>query len=154
MNYQSFAQEINTISGKNCFRVADSTSLKYLETLSLPKSLVEFYKHYEPSEIIEINGIRLLPISGIKEENENYTPGYLLSPHGYCAIASTLFGDVYFLKTKGNEDQIVLASHDEIHEGQQIEELTKRLKTVAKSFAEFLNAFKAEGLPQSYYDVA
>jgi hypothetical protein len=77
----------------------------------------------------------------------------LLSPHGYCAIASTIYGDVYFVKTNENEDEIVLASHDEIYEGQEIGELTKGVKTTAKSFDEFLNAFKGKRLAKSYYDI-
>ena len=153
MNYQSIVEEINSIQGKNCFRVAEVSSIEYLETLRLSEEVLAFYRKHEPADIIEINEVRLLPISEIIEENDNYTPGYLLSPHGYCAIASTIYGDIYCIKTSEGEDQIVLASHDEISKGQELNELTQKVKIIGKSFYEFLDAFKGKRLVKSYYDI-
>lgn len=153
MNYQSLVDEINSSMNEDCFRRADVSSIQYLEGLGLSKEILEFYREYEPAYVIEIEEIRLLPISEIMEENVNYTPGYLLSPHGYCAVASTIYGDIYCVKSEDNGDVVVLASHDEIYEGQEMEKLMLGVRGIEMNFFQFLNAFATGGLVKSFYDV-
>lgn len=152
MSFPDIVEQINSIQGKSCFSVAEVSSIEYLQKFRFSEDVLTFYRQHEPVEVIEINEIRLLPISEIKEENENYTPGYLLSPYGYCVVASTIYGDVYCIKTNEGEDEVILASHDEIYEGQEIGELTKGIKKTGKSFYEFLDSFKDKKLVKSYYD--
>ena len=57
------------------------------------------------------------------------------------------------VKTNQDGDQIVLASHDEIDEGQEIGDLMRGVKEIGKSLYEFLDAFKSNKLVKSYYDI-
>jgi hypothetical protein len=94
-----------------------------------------------------------LPIAEIIEENTNYTPGYILTPLGFCVIASTIEGDVYCIRNTINDYSIVIAGHDEIYEGQSLEETLNGTKHVAKTLADFLNAFVEKKLVVSFYDL-
>ncbi len=122
-------------------------------TTQLPNEVLDFYFNYNPIDTIELNDIRLLPISEIIEENTNYTPGFLLTPLGFCVIASTIEGDVYCIKKELTDYKIVIASHDEIYEGQETEEILSGIKDVSKSFTDFLNSFVDRKLVASYYDL-
>ena len=83
---------------EKCFKPASNNDLEYLNSLNLPDEILSFYTNNNPQEEFEINGIRLLPIESMKTENTMAIPGYVLSPLGYSAIASTNHGDVYFIK--------------------------------------------------------
>ena len=121
MDYKEIVRRINESEGIECFSKPNETEISYLKSLNLPKEVADFYVDNNPIDIIDINDVRLLPVSGIIEENTNYIPGYLLSPFGYSVIASTIEGDVYCIRYTANEYSIVLASHDEIYEGQELQ---------------------------------
>lgn len=153
MDYSQIIEEINTDLGFNCFKKPEETELSYLRGLNLPEEVLDFYSQYSPIDTIEINNIRLLPIDEIIEENTNYTPSYILTPLGFCAIASTIEGDVYCIRRTINNYSIVIASHDEIYEGQSVEETLNGTKQVAETLPDFLNAFVQQELVVSFYDL-
>ncbi len=153
MDYSLLVEQINNNQNHNCFKTPDKTELDYLTSLDLPDEVFNFYSRHALLDIIEINNIRLLPISVITEENTNYTPGYILAPFGFCVIASTIEGDVYCIRKTIKDYFIVIASHDEIYEGQNVEEIMKATKEVAKTFPDFLNAFIRKKLVVSFYDI-
>ncbi len=98
MDYATIVKEINVDQKQNCFKRPEQAEIQYLKNLELPNEVLDFYFNYNPIDTIELNDIRLLPISEIIEENTNYTPGFLLTPLGFCVIASTIEGDVYCIK--------------------------------------------------------
>ncbi len=153
MDYSLIAEQINNNTNHNCFQVPNEIELKYLTNLNLPEEVLNFYSQYAPINTIEINNIRLLPISVIIDENTNYTPGYILTPLGFCVIASTIEGDVYCIHKTKNDYSILIASHDEIYEGLSLEEVMNGTRQVAKTFADFLNAFVQQKLVISFYDL-
>jgi len=152
MDYFLIVDQINNDKSHNCFKIPDETELNYLTSLNLPGEVLGFYSQYAPVDTIEINNIRLLPISAIIDENTNYTPGYILTPLGFCVIASTIDGDVYCIRKTTDNYFIVIASHDEIYEGLNTEEIMNGTTQVAKTFADFLNAFVRQELVASFYD--
>lgn len=153
MEYLQIIEQINNEKGYSCFKKPAETELNYLKSLDLPEEVLNFYSQYSPIETIEVNNIRLLPISEIIEENTNYTPGYFLTNLGFCVVASTIEGDVYCIQKAMNDYFIVIASHDEIYEGQGVDEMLNGTKQVVKTFADFLNAFVRQELVVSFYDL-
>gem|GEM_PF-1873688 len=153
MDYTSIVEQINVDQNRSCFKKPEQAELEYLRSLNLPNEVLNFYCDYNPIDTIELNDIRLLPISEIIAENTNYTPGYLLTPLGFCVIASTIEGDVYCIQNIVTDYKIVIASHDEIYEGQETEELLSATKEVSINFIDFLNSFIEGKLVVSYYDL-
>jgi len=141
MNYASIVEKINIDQKRNCVKKAEQAEIEYLTSLKLPNEVLEFYCEYNPIDTIELNDIRLFPISEIIEENTNYTPGFLLIPLGFCVIASTIEGDIYCIKKELNDYGVVTASHDEIYEGLETEEILSGTKRVSKTFIDFLKLF-------------
>ena len=150
-DFKNIIKRINEIKNLDCFIKAMDSDIKYLETLKISKDLIDFYREYDPKDIIEINGIRLLPISEIMEENNNYTPGYILRPKGYCVIATTIFGDIYCIDCKEREYSIYIASHDEIDE--ETEDFQEKMILITNSFQDFLDRFIEGKLVGDYYDL-
>lgn len=153
MDYTSIVEQINSGQGRNCFKKPNQAEIDYLKSLELPEEVIGFYRDYTPIDIIEVNNVRLLPISEIIEENTNYTPGFLLTALGFCVIASTIEGDVYCILKELNDYKIIIASHDEIYEGQELEEIMDGTKEVAKTYYDFLNFFAGRRLVASFYDL-
>jgi len=153
MDYSQIVREIITRKGSNAFKTPEKAELNYLKSLNLPDEVLDFYSQYSPIATIEINNIRLLPISKILEENANYTPGYILRPLDFCVVATTFEGDVYCVRNTPDGYFMVIASHDEIYENQSVEEILSGTKKVAETFPEFLKAFMAEELVISFYDL-
>lgn len=153
MNYSHIVEQINNAKNYDCFKTPDEIELNYLTSLNLPDEVLNFYSEYVPINTIEIDNVRLLPIPVIIEENTNYTPGYILTLLGFCVVASTIEGDVYCIRKTTNNYFVVIASHDEIYEGQSMQEIVDGTKQVAKTFADFLNAFVQQELVVSFYDI-
>lgn len=150
-DYKSYTKRINELKNHDCFANAMESDILYLKTLKISDEIIDFYQENNPRDIIEINGIRLLPISEIMEENSNYTPGYILSPKGYYVIASTIYGDVYCIYFKNNELSISIASHDEIDD--ETENLKDKTIVITNSFSDFLERFIEGNLVRGYYDL-
>ena len=150
-NFNELVKKINEASNSNCFKRAEEKEISYLMNLNISDEIIDFYKGNNPKETIEINGIRFLTISEIIDENTNYTPGYILNPHGYCVIASTIFGDVYCIYNKNNEYSICIASHDEIDE--ETEYFQDKVIFITNSFQDFLHRFIEGQLVSEYYDL-
>ena len=153
MDNSEIVEQINNVKGFDCFEKPEETEFRYLESLNLPEEVLNFYAQYSPAEIIEMNGIRLLPISEIIEENTNFTPGYILTPLGFCVVASTVEGDIYCIRKTTNDYSIVIASHDEIYEGLNESEILNGTKPVVKTFSDFFKAYVQRELAVSYYDL-
>lgn len=130
---------------------------RYLETMGYPESVVVFFTNFDQRDEIEINGIRLSHSDSIKEENEDATPGYVISPLGYLNIGTTIYGDSYCLDTNtlnaNGSPVVVLASHDEIEEESTPEEIKKHIIKVTDSFEEFIDKLHKQELPSDYYDI-
>lgn len=152
MSYSHIAGKIQKKLGQKCFKLPNPTELSYLIKLNLPADVFDFYSCYSPIKTIEINNIRLLPVSEIIEENTNYTPGYILAPLGFCIVANTIEGDVYCIRKNTEGYFIVIASHDEIYEEQTPEEVLNATRRVAQTFQEFLSSFLEQKLKASFYD--
>ena len=73
--FLKLVKSINRKVGNECFEELHNDEKEYLVSLKLPKDIEYFYRNYNPKDYIEINGIRLLPLSVIKEENTDYTQG-------------------------------------------------------------------------------
>ena len=151
MDYTNAIRKINASQNRNCFVKPIRAEIDYLKGLNLPKEVLDFYNDFAPADIIEINAIRLLPISEVVEENTNYIPGYLLTPLGFCVIATTIEGDVYCINNTSSLYNIVIASHDEIYEGQEVDEILKGTRQIADTLNDFLNLFAEQKLNSSFY---
>lgn len=143
--------------GSNSDRSVEQKGIKYLESMSYPNSVIDFFKIFDQQKKIEVNEVRLSHSLSIKIENEDAIPGYVISPLGYLNIGTTIYGDSYCLDTNTKNPKgdpiVVLASHDEIYEESTPEEIKKAVVKVADSFEEFINLFYTSDLPSSYYDV-
>jgi len=151
IDYSIIIKRISGFRKYFSFTKATDSDILYLKGLNLSDDIIDFYKKYNPKNIFEINGIRLLSINKIKEENNDYTPGYILCPRGYCVIASTIFGDVYCVDTKTKENSIYIASHDEIDE--EALELDNKIIFITDNFLDFLNKFVDGKLVKEFYDL-
>lgn len=137
MDYNSIVDEINNGANRICFKNSDSKEIQYLVSLNLSEDILDFYQNFNPIGVIEINEIRLLPIKEIINENNDFTPGYLLTPFGCCVITSTYLGDVYCIREILNKYSIILASHDEIFDGQMEKEIFDHTRLITHSFYDF-----------------
>lgn len=160
MDYATFFSQVIkklSVTENKIYKKADKKDMVYLKSSKYPDCVLEFYNHKELQECIDINGARLWPIKNLKEENEDYTPGYIIYDLGYRVIGTTINGDVYCLDINqmNNDGQpiIFIASHDEIYEGLSNDEITSKIVKIADSFNEFLQKFIEETLPIDYYDV-
>ena len=141
---------------KKFFHPAKTSDLDKLKNLAVPDDIMNFYQHSEPQDCIEFGDARLWDIKSIIDENENYTPGYIISIIKFVVIASTLTGDSFCLdlnsKFINGDVPVIIASHDEIDESLSDSEIRSKMKLVSKSFKDFLSKFAKAELPKDYYD--
>lgn len=117
----------------------------------MPPDLIEFYSSSAPIRMVEIERVRLWPVSDLIVENKDAVPGYYAMPCGYSVFASNDCGDAYCfdtLRAYGNSAPVVLIAHDLEPEDDKMvrEELSKLAKPIADSFAQFLEGFAAASL--------
>ena len=146
----------SNVDPKKIFRPAQESDLEILKRFSLPEEIVIFYKDSEPHDCIEIGQARLWNIKSIIDENENYTPGYIISKMKFVVFSSTLTGDSFCFDLNSKNDlgdvPIIIASHDEIDESLSESEIREKMIVVSNSFADFLSKFAKADLPKDYYD--
>lgn len=139
------------------FGPANKQDLLYLKEIGIPDSVCQFYEKAEPGNGVEINDARLWSISNLRIENEQAVPGYIIMPLGYRVIGSTITGDAYCINLNvidsGGQPAVFLASHDEIYEDSDEEEIRSKIVQVASTFKEFLRKFADSELPADYYDL-
>lgn len=127
------------------FRPAGEADLFYLKSCHIPESVLNFYEYAEPDDVVEVEDARMWPISCLKLENEKMEPGNLVYPLGYFVIATTIFGDCYCMdlnkQTKKEEPPVVIVYHDRQNDHASLKTILENMKTVAKSFHEFLTLF-------------
>ncbi|MDR2972479.1 MAG: hypothetical protein LBU83_11215 [Bacteroidales bacterium] len=158
MDYSTFcsqvAKKLNE-SEDELFRKADQKDIDYLKSSKYPDCIIEFYSQYEPQEEIEIDGVRLPTIMGLKDLNENAVPccEFYELGLGYRGIAETYCGE-HFLINVNNEQSIIYAALDVIEPDEDYtnDEIMSKLKKVTDSFDEFLEKFVKEKLPTGFYD--
>ncbi len=69
--------------------------LNDLKQYKVPESIINFYRSFEPKELDYLgDGIRLLDLKGILEENSSLSPGAYLIKHGLLVFATTIGGSV------------------------------------------------------------
>lgn len=88
MTYDAVAQRITEKTGIDMVE-ALGEDLAGIANLRLPSTVIDFYVHYEPMEVIELNGVRLLGVREIEWENRDFAPGADLVPHGCIVVAIT-----------------------------------------------------------------
>jgi hypothetical protein len=130
------------------FRAATRPELEQLLALRMPQDMIEFYSNSAPVKMVEIERVRLWPVSALVIENTDAVPGYYAMPSGYSVFASNDCGDAYCFDTlgaSGNGAPVVLIAHDLEPEDDKIvrEDLSKLAKPIADNFAEFLEGFIA-----------
>jgi len=127
------------------FGPAEKIDLFYLESLHIPESVLNFYRFAEPDDVVEIRDARIWPISVLKLENEKMEPGSIIFPLGYFVIGTTIFGDCYCLNlnqpSRKTEPSVIIAYHDRQNHHPTGESILENMKTVAKTFSEFLTLF-------------
>jgi len=151
MDYSTFYNQISNKLNKK--------DLDYLKSSKYPDCILEFYKHKEPQNCVEINGARLWSINNLKVENEDGVPVYVIYDLGYRAIGTTIYGDVYCLNVdqlmNNGQPFIYILSHDEIEDDEEYtnDEILSKIIKVADSFNEFLEKFIEGTLRIHYFDV-
>lgn len=135
--------------------LADNKELAYLKNINVPEQIIEFYRQLGIVDSIEVNGVELLSVDKIKIENIEAVPGLIIFLLGYCVIASTLYGDVYCIKRNDNlnDSNVFIASHDEIYEGLDNNQIQSSMISVCNSFTNFLEMFLNEDLAVNYYEL-
>ena len=128
------------------FRAATRQELEQLRALRMPPDLIEFYSNSAPVELVEIERVRLWPVSDLVVENKDAVPGYYSMPCGYSVFASNDSGDAYCFDTfgaSGATARVVLIAHDLEPEDDRMvrEDLAKLTKPIADNFAQFLEGF-------------
>ena len=122
------------------FRPANDNDIFYLKNCKIPESVLNYYEHAEPDDVVEINDARIWPISVLKLENERMEPGSSAFKAGYFVIGTTIFGDCYCLnlnKTKNKTEPAVVLVYHERHKNFAV----NNMQEVAKTFSEFLTLF-------------
>ena len=87
MDYTSIVEQINSGQGRNCFKKPSQAEIDYLKSLELPEEVIGFYRDYTPIDIIEVNDVRLLPISEIIEDGID---GFLVRPADVQTLSQLL----------------------------------------------------------------
>jgi len=127
------------------FRAAARQELEQLRALHMPPELIEFYNDAAPVKMVEIERVRLLPVSDLVVENPDAVPGYYAMPCGYSVFASNDFGDAYCLDTRSSKTSkpVVLIAHDLEPENDEMEreDLEKLVKPIVPDLQSFLEAF-------------
>ncbi|ATC62998.1 hypothetical protein CMV30_02980 [Nibricoccus aquaticus] len=131
------------------FGPASTYRITQLKKLKFPSDVIEFYRRYEPVDIVE-GCVRLLPIKMIVAENKDLIPGCYASRRGFVAFASTFAGDAYCFDagSKSNPSRIVLLSHDEVGPRMARKTLLRIAVPVATELSEFLQLFLDDALDQ------
>lgn len=123
---------------------ASVDDMKRAQAAGFPDELVYFYQQCHPDVCIELKQ-RIWSIEDAIVENTDAIPGYVLSPYGYIAFASTLCGDAYCIDTNITDDQghhpIVLFSHDMVDEDSTLPLIQSLRVEVASSLEDFLMKF-------------
>jgi hypothetical protein len=138
-NLQAHNEKVN-------FKAAAEVDVFYLKSCKVPESVINFYEHAEPDDVVEISDSRIWPISVLKLENEKMEPGSIVFPLGYFVVGTTVFGDCYCLdmkkiSKKNPEPEIVLVSHDRTHFNNAVNDILDNIVVAAKDFSEFLALF-------------
>jgi hypothetical protein len=118
---------------------------------------VRFFSLAEPDRMIEIAGIRLVPIAQIKDYNTHQVPGIASSRFGYFVFASTVGGDAYCLNLNELDEEgqpsVYLVNHDRVHQDASLEEVKANSVLIVNSFREFLQLLASDNPPPyDYHD--
>lgn len=132
-------------------RPASAEDLAAARTAGFPDELIEFYRHWEPEDCIELKQ-RIWSIKNSLVENTDAVPGCVLFPQGFVVFASNLFGDSYCVDTNATtpdgDHPIVLFSHEMIEEDTPLSDIIPLRLEVASSFKDFLVKFTEETLAE------
>ncbi|MCB0196898.1 MAG: hypothetical protein KDJ65_33420 [Anaerolineae bacterium] len=138
-------------------RAAADDDIQWLRSNGVPKNVVAFFAVAEPVQWIDIAGVEIGPISGLKGANRQAVPGIAASRYGYIVIAQTISGDVYCIDThqvdEDGQSPIYIVNHERVGEDASRQEVKAGSRLVATSFHEFLIRFIAEDLPYDFHDV-
>jgi hypothetical protein len=136
------------------FGQAKPEALAWLAAQGVPQSVRQFYETAEPDKAIDSEGVYLIPIAKMIDENTNVVPGVVASKYGYIVIAQTISGDAYCVNTHCQDEDgqppICLVSHDRLGSEATLNELRSNNRVVTQSFHQFLQRFAAGTLP---YDI-
>ena len=135
-------------------RPASDASIQWLRAMRVPESVVTFFAVAEPSRWIDIEGVEIGPIAGLKDANTQAVPGIATSQHGYVVIAKCISGDVYCLESNQEAQieqiPIYIVNHEKIGETASKEEVEAAVRLVVTGFHEFLSKFIARDLPYDF----
>ena len=150
LQYQKIIIDISTQTD-TLFRPATNADLFSLQSLGVPKSIVDFYALHEPSKCAE-GQIRLWPIKEILQENRDLVPGAYISPFGYVVFATTFCGDTYCFDLNKIDEQtepgIVLISHEVVSDDIDAQEAARLAKPVENNLFEFLERFTRDAIDE------
>ena len=137
-------------------RPASPSDLEYLKSRSYPESICQFYARGEPSYSVNINLLRLPPVSVLREFNENKNIGKLLCPLGYRIVLPS--EDFYCIQIDpdGIQDDSPVFLVDHLVES--VENLAREVVEeysikIADNYKDFLNKFLRGRLPGQIYDL-
>ena len=97
------------------FRPASPTEIAAAATAGVPKSLLDFYREYEPTESGK-EAVRFFPLERVVAEMTDFVPGCHLSRHGFFGIAGTDHGDVFFVRPQRSRDYVKMPVYLFSHE--------------------------------------
>lgn len=137
-------------------RSASDEDIQWLKAQRVPESVIAFFAAAEPVLWIDIAGVEIGPISGLKAANTQAVPGIAASRHGYVVIAQTVSGDAYCIAThqvsSDGQSPVYIVNHERVWENASRQEVEAESRLTAPSFREFLNRFIAGDLPYDFYD--
>lgn len=91
----------------------EKDALEELKNFTVNKTVIEFYRKYEPHNLPTLSGgIRLLALESIKVENASVSPSMHLLKFGLLTIATTIGGHAICLDLNtenNNEPRVVIA---------------------------------------------
>ena len=161
MESHPFQQEIQALrnrlssEGRNAqLRQASSESLAWLRSMRIPESVVAFYAVAEPSRWVDIEGLEIGPVAGLKSDNTQAVPGIAASRYGYVVIAKTISGDAYCLDVNQadstGQTPVYLVNHEKVGETATRSDVEAWSRLVTPSFQEFLTRFIEGDLPYDF----
>ena len=137
-------------------RPAAEADIQWLRAKGVPESVVAFFTVAEPVRWVDIGGVEIGPVSGLKAANSQAVPGIAASRYGYVVIAQTISGDAYCIDVnhvdRDGQPPIYIVNHEKVGESASRQDVEAGSRLVAASFREFLTRFIAGDLPYDFHD--
>ena len=154
-DYQPELKQLRQRFSPEAFHPAEPASLEQLDQMGIPSHIKAFYAAAEPREILESEGVFLLPVWKIVDAMTYTAPGIAARKYGSVVIATTVSGDAYGLATdeadRSGEMPVYLINHERVTETASRQLMAQNRHHITRSFRDFLKRFIDGTLPYDYH---